>query len=236
MTSLAASSAELVQTLSPAVSWDLLGKLGLAVLLGGLVGFEREMLEKPAGLRTNILICLGAALFTHMSSYVRVWGSPSTPVDASRIASQIVSGIGFLGAGAIIQSRAHVRGLTTAATIWVVGAIGMAVGAGAFLAAVVGTALILMILVGLGVLERRIPLGWADVEIVVHLEDQDGSLKENMAALRDRGLRVVLLEVTRDRAGGPGQARLSSKAPRADLQELTEDLLRLPQVIRVHPS
>jgi putative Mg2+ transporter-C (MgtC) family protein len=138
---------------------SVLAKLLLATLLGGAVGLEREMAGKPAGLRTNILICVGAALFTQLSVDIAQIGysHDGRPYgDTTRIAAQIVSGIGFLGAGAILHGEGAVVGLTTAATVWVVAAIGTAVGAGAFIDATGGTALIMLVLVGLRPFERRL--------------------------------------------------------------------------------
>ncbi len=112
-----------------------------AVILGGLIGFERELHDKPAGLRTIMLICLGACIFTIASELV---GGPDW--NSTRIAAQIVTGIGFLGAGAIIHYRQDVFGLTTAATIWAVAAIGMTAGFGLFALATFGTLVILVAL------------------------------------------------------------------------------------------
>jgi putative Mg2+ transporter-C (MgtC) family protein len=136
-----------------------LAKLLLATLLGGAIGIEREFAAKPAGLRTNILICVGAALFTQMSIDVAQVGfSPDRHPygDTTRIAAQIVSGIGFLGAGAILHGQGVVVGLTTAATVWVVAAIGVAVGGGAYIDACGATVLIMLVLVGLKPLEQRL--------------------------------------------------------------------------------
>jgi putative Mg2+ transporter-C (MgtC) family protein len=132
---------------------DLLGRLVLAAILGGAVGLEREWSGKPAGFRTNLLICVGAALLTELSISVARAADPFSIADPGRIAAQIVSGIGFLGAGTIIQSRAGVVGLTTAATLWVVAAIGMAVGAGAYVEAVGATILVVVALLLLSRLE-----------------------------------------------------------------------------------
>lgn len=123
---------------------EVFGRLLLAAFLGGLVGLEREWSGKPAGFRTNLLICLGAALITTLSQEVAQ--RAGAPADAGRIAAQVVSGIGFLGAGTIIQSRGSVVGLTTAATLWVVAAIGMNVGAGSYGDAVVATGLVMLTL------------------------------------------------------------------------------------------
>jgi uncharacterized membrane protein YhiD involved in acid resistance len=146
-------------TLADILRLSVLGKLLLATLLGGAIGLEREMAGKSAGLRTNILICVGAALFTQLSvDIARVGFTPDgRPYgDTSRITAQIVSGIGFLGAGAILHGGGAVVGLTTAATIWVVGAIGAAVGAGAYIDALGTTALIMLVLIGLRPVEARL--------------------------------------------------------------------------------
>ena len=146
-------------TLSDALKLALLLKLLIATVLGGAIGFEREIAGKPAGLRTNILICVGAALFTHLSiSIAQIGFTPDgRPYgDTTRIAAQIVSGIGFLGAGAILHAHGAVVGLTTAATIWVVAAVGAAIGAGAYVEGVGTSALIILVLVGLRPVERKL--------------------------------------------------------------------------------
>jgi putative Mg2+ transporter-C (MgtC) family protein len=125
----------------------------LATVLGAAIGAEREISGKAAGLRTNVLICLGAAVFTIMSEHV-VKGSEGS---VARIAAQVVTGVGFLGAGAIIQDRAGVHGLTTAATIWLVASIGMACGAHFYELAVISTLIAVIVLIGFGKLAK--PLG-----------------------------------------------------------------------------
>jgi putative Mg2+ transporter-C (MgtC) family protein len=125
-------------------SLDVVVRLGLAAVLGGAIGLERELREREAGLRTHLLVCVGAALFTLVSAYAWTDWRFSTPqglvFDPTRIAAQIVTGIGFLGAGAIIRQGLSVRGLTTAASLWLVAAIGMAAGAGWWEAATIATA------------------------------------------------------------------------------------------------
>lgn len=121
----------------------------LAVCCGAIIGLERQLKHKPAGLRTNVLICLGAAVFTIISS--RMAGDKDS---ITRIAAQIVTGVGFLGAGAVIQDRGGIHGLTTAATIWLVASIGMACGAKLYQLAGVSTLIALAVLVGLGHLEK----------------------------------------------------------------------------------
>lgn len=119
-------------------------------MLGAIIGFERELHRQPAGFRTHSLVSLGAALFTIVSAY----GFRDASVDPTRIAAQIVTGIGFIGAGTILQHRGSVRGLTTAASLWSVAAIGMAAGAGMLVMAAVGTVLILVVLVFLDRIEE----------------------------------------------------------------------------------
>src|SRR5581483_2818109 len=129
-------------------------RLLLAALLGGVVGVERELSHKPAGIRTNMLICLGAALFTVISYEM----AGNVGGDHTRIAAQIIPGIGFLGAGVVIRERGTIIGITSAATIFVVASIGMAVGAGLPVTAVFTTLLLLGSLVIIGNLEQRFGL------------------------------------------------------------------------------
>jgi putative Mg2+ transporter-C (MgtC) family protein len=129
---------------------ELIKRLLVAVVLGAVLGFEREMRHKSAGLRTNILIAVGAATFTLMSyELAAVAGG-----DAGRVAAQIVTGIGFLGAGAIMRTGSGVQGLTTAATVWVNAAVGIAAGGGEYHLAVIATVITLAALLVLEPLER----------------------------------------------------------------------------------
>lgn len=147
--------ASLVATLKLAT----LGRLVLAGFLGGLIGLERELKAKPAGLRTTLLICLGAAMFTQLSlqiALIATGGGDALRADPARLAAQIIPGIGFIGAGAILHGKGRVTGLTTAATLWVVTAIGIAVGAGAYVEAIGTTVLVLFTLLLLARFERII--------------------------------------------------------------------------------
>jgi len=140
---------------------EMVTRLLLAALLGALIGFEREVHGRPAGFRTHLLVSLGACLFVIVSiDFYRMYGNFSGTgplgVDPGRIAAQVVTGIGFLGAGAIIREKASIRGLTTAACLWVAAAIGLACGAGKFGAAVVVTLLAVVSLLLLKKVESRI--------------------------------------------------------------------------------
>ena len=134
------------------MDWLDILKLVLAIVFGGIIGLERQISGKPAGLRTNVLICFGAAIFTIISEKMAAGQADSI----TRIAAQIVTGVGFLGAGAIIRDRAGIHGLTTAATIWLVSSIGMACGAGFYGIAFVSTILTILVLIGLKSLEKLI--------------------------------------------------------------------------------
>lgn len=132
-------------------------RLGLAVALAGVVGLERELSGKPAGLRTHMMVALGAAAFTLITLQVYdAVAATATRSDPLRIVEGIVGGIGFLGAGTIIRSRGSVEGITTAAGIWVVGSIGLACGAGYYREAALVTALALLIVGGVGRLANRL--------------------------------------------------------------------------------
>jgi putative Mg2+ transporter-C (MgtC) family protein len=167
---------------------QLLGKLALAVVFGGAIGLERELKGKPAGLRTNILICMGATLLTDVSISMAFSGTTRL-AEPTRLAAQIVSGVGFLGAGTIMQSSGTVTGLTSAATIWVVAAIGIAVGSGNYVGAAGACALVTVVLAWLGRVEHRIKR----VRRVVHLtvRAKPGTpLEAIVATLADEGIKV----------------------------------------------
>ncbi len=188
----------MTEFLATDVGWlrlDLLARLVLAAVLGGIVGVEREWSGKPAGFRTNLLICVGAALLTELSISVARAADPFAMADPGRIAAQIVSGIGFLGAGTIIQSRAGVVGLTTAATLWVVAAIGMAVGAAAYVEAVGATILVVVALLVLGQLEPYLSRQ-RDVVLRVTMDRDPNTMEQVDTLLGDR-LKVQVMEAER---------------------------------------
>jgi putative Mg2+ transporter-C (MgtC) family protein len=176
-------------------TWDALGRLAVAAALGGAIGFERELREREAGLRTHMLVALGSALFTIVSAYgFREFLASREPViraDPTRIAAQIVTGIGFLGAGAIIRHGLSIRGLTTAATLWVVAAIGIAAGAGYHSAAVFTTAITLFSLSPLRIVAHRLfeRIRPEEREIVVHLRPAS-SVSALLSHLESAGARV----------------------------------------------
>jgi putative Mg2+ transporter-C (MgtC) family protein len=215
----------------PTLDWpEVVLRLALAAALGAAIGLEREIREREAGLRTHLLVSLGSALFTIVSAYgfhaFLASGQSVVRADPSRIAAQIVTGIGFLGAGAIIRQGLSVRGLTTAATLWVVAAIGLATGAGYYSAAIVTTVLVIVSLWPLRILAHRIFLRFRpDRErLLVDLEpgrsaapvleavERVGGRVESLSIASDDERRSVALEVE-----FPQRARAAAASAVSDL-------------------
>jgi len=169
-----------------ALHLELLIQLLLGVLLGGAIGIERELKGKPAGLRTNILICMAAVLFTTLS--IRMSQGRGDP---GRLAAQILTGVGFIGAGTILHTRGAVTGLTSAATIWVVTAIGVAVGTKAYVEAMGTTVLVMLVLAGLARFEEFLSRQTTTSHLVVHATPHPTAVPELESLIRRTGLEVV---------------------------------------------
>jgi len=165
---------------------DLVAQVGLATLLGGAIGLERELGGKPAGLRTNILICIGSVLYTHLSIAM---AGPGT--DPTRVAGQIVTGVGFIGAGTILHARGAVVGLTSAATIWVVAAIGVALGSSYYAEALATTLAVIVVLQGLGRVEVLVERQAARSRLSVHARPGPTVLEELETVVRRTGLEIL---------------------------------------------
>ncbi|HEY8997517.1 MAG TPA: MgtC/SapB family protein [Edaphobacter sp.] len=196
------------------------GRLLVAGLLGGIIGMERELRHKAAGLRTNMLLCVGCAFFTMLSA---VLAGDSNP-DKGRVASNIVQGIGFLGAGIILHTRVRVQGLTSAATVFVVASIGMACGAGLYIEAVLATGVTLFALTLVGYLESI--AGWKQVSRLYEVRGKDPKrMYVAVLSVLDRlGIRLNVLE--RDNMAGLERMTFTvstnAKGHRRLLQELRE--------------
>jgi putative Mg2+ transporter-C (MgtC) family protein len=203
---------------------DLALRLLGAAVLGSVIGFEREIHDHPAGMRTHLLVCLGSAIFTVLSIYGFTDASDPGATDTSRVAAQIVSGIGFLGAGAIIKYGTSVRGLTTAASLWATAAVGMAVGASWWIVAVVGTAVVVFSLWPLNLVVERIrSKGPHPVRIRVHVPKLD-ALGEITRAVSAR--RVEIAEVNTQRLGkGSYEIELGLRVPPDIGQDVLLDLI-----------
>jgi putative Mg2+ transporter-C (MgtC) family protein len=188
----------------PSLGWPhVLLRLVVAAALGGAIGFERELRERQAGLRTHLVVCVGSALFTIVSAYgfheFLVNCGSVVRADPTRIAAQIVSGIGFLGAGAIIRQGLSVRGLTTAATLWLVAAIGMAAGAGYYSAALITTGLGILTLGPLRIVAYRLVHRYRpETDRLLVDIPAGGSPVPVLEAIEQRGGRVVSLEIAQE--------------------------------------
>ena len=186
--------------------WLQAAELGLALVLSAAVGLEREIRQKNAGLRTHTLVGVGAALFMLISKYgfTDVLEPRLVVLDPSRVAAQIVTGIGFLGAGLIFVRRDSVRGLTTAASIWVTAAIGSASGAGLPVLAVLTTGIYFVVVLGFPVVTRRLPRSATAISAVrVTYPDGRGILREVLAAATARGFAID--DIATERVGADGQ-------------------------------
>jgi putative Mg2+ transporter-C (MgtC) family protein len=211
---------------------DITGKLVLAAALGGAIGWQRESLDRPAGLRTHILVCVGSAIYMLVSTSFDVIGS-----DPGRIAAQVATGMGFLGAGTIIRHGSVVRGLTTAASLWVMAAVGLCVGRGgaSLTVAVIGT---LVVLATLTLLKR------IEVTAIAHRQyrslllracdgtDQLPALQQALGAL---GVEIASLEVVTPLAQGAQELRVVLRIPAAvPSDDVTNALARLPGLSALH--
>ena len=221
----------------PELHWgEVLVRIILAGVLGGAIGAEREIREREAGLRTHMLVAVGAALFTIVSAYAwrdfQFSAASGVTFDPTRIAAQVVTGIGFLGAGAIIRQGLSIRGLTTAASLWVVAAIGMASGAGYYSAAVITTVLVLVSLWPLRILAFRIfeRIRPGELRLEVELRANEGpSVLLDALEGQNVAVRAFELEDARDRRRVVLDVRLAEARPEA----VTAELMRLEQVLGV---
>ena len=186
-----------------ASEWELVGRLAFSALLGSAIGYERERLAWVAGLRTHMLVCVGSTLIMIVSAYgFSEVLSERVTLDPSRMAAQVVSGIGFLGAGAILARGEIVRGLTTAASVWSVAGIGLAVGGGLYTPAVAATVIILIILAGIKPLEKRFIGSRQRRELLITAERDALSLDKLHEALGAGTTRVQQF-IIRQKEGAP---------------------------------
>src|SRR5512147_2094239 len=197
-------------------------RLVVAAILGGVIGLEREIHHKPAGLRTNLFICFGSALYTILS-----WKLASYyPGDHTRIAAQIIPGIGFIGAGSILHARGGVSGLTTAATMFVVASIGMACGGGLYAAAIFATVILLMALVILGVVEKRFNLK----ELTMLYEVRGQSAEGLIAAVNGvlEADRKIMQSVQIGRSDGHFRVQFTVEGTNVQQQQIFKRLREMP--------
>lgn len=208
-------------------------RLLAAALFGGLIGLDRELHQKPSGIRTNLLICFAAALFTFLSPIIAGEGS----ANRGQIASNIVQGIGFLGAGLILQNRYRVSGLTSAATVFAVASIGMACGAGLYVPATLATGTVLIVLEGVGVIEKRFNIKLYLRIYEVRGDDATAMEQTILKAMDSEGRHLG--ELDRSTIGGMQRATFTTQATSKGHVRLKKILKESPcihQVLSFHSS
>jgi len=210
-------------------------RLVVAAVLGSIVGIERERLNWVAGLRTHMLVCVGSALFMIVSfcGFADVFSNEHVALDPSRIAAQVVSGIGFLGAGTIVLRSKVVRGLTTVASLWTVAAVGRAVGGGLYIAAATTTVLVVIILAGIKPIERRLFLARRQGPplLILIIDRRETSLFAIESVLEAANLHLQRLLI--QHSDSPDEDRLQitvNRTRNASVLSVTEQLRRIPGV------
>ena len=205
-------------------------RLIIACLLGGVIGYEREHVHRPAGFRTHILVCVGSALVMITSEYIYYQFSSSVNVDPARLGAQVISGIGFLGAGTIIKEGVNVKGLTTAASLWAVSCVGIAVGIGFYSGAFIATVVIFLTLVVIKKTQAKIG-SQKSVRLYIHTQVKKGEVREITKLIEEMGVKVRSTDfVSNERAGEMilrYSLELSNQVPMAEVIEsiLCNDLV-----------
>lgn len=218
------------------LDWMLVVRLPIAALLGSVIGADRERLVWAAGLRTHMLVSVGACLFMIVSAFgfADILGTENVVLDPSRVAAQVVSGIGFLGAGSILLRGEVIRGLTTAASLWSVAAIGLAVGGGLFVEAIAATIVILVILAGIKPLEDRFQQRHKSHEFLLEAEPGGLSIGALEAALGYRARRITKYIARPSETPGleDVSVTITRLSPR-EVDEIRRELERVPGVRKV---
>jgi len=221
----------------PSLSWpEVLGRLALAAVLGAVLGLERELRDREAGLRTHLLVSVGSALFTIVSAYgfreFLTSGASVVRADPTRIAAQIVTGLGFLGPGAVIRQVLAIRGLTTAATLWVVAAIGLAAGAGYYSAAVITTGVALVALWPLRAFAYRVVHRFRGETGLLLVQLPAGQSPAGVIDAVEADARIETIEIRQE--GDRRTLELTLDLPRTDLtKKLVSKLADVDQVLEV---
>nr|PZN05290.1 MAG: methyltransferase [Bacillota bacterium] len=201
-------------------STDILLRIFLSVLLGGIIGIERESVNRPAGFRTHVLVCTGSTLTMLVSIYMFEKYRALTSIDPARIAAQVVSGIGFLGAGTIIRVGPTVKGLTTAASLWTVGSIGLAIGSGFYIAAIVATLFTFLTLISLSRIEDFIIGKKLLHSIYLIVDDKPGQVGKIGTILGEMGVSIKKI-------------RIENNAEQEDSKVAIYLLIRLPSNVKL---
>jgi putative Mg2+ transporter-C (MgtC) family protein len=210
-------------------------RLGISFVLSAIIGIEREKNRQPAGLRTHILICLGATIIMIISLYIPQWSDGRFQSDPGRIAAQIVTGIGFLGAGAILKIGLNVKGLTTAANVWVVAAIGMTVGAGLYVAAAIVTGFTLLVLIVLNKIENKFLKNQLFKVLTIHFKANASRLNKVLEIMENEDITVTNIDVYESEKKKMTIIRLIVKVPgKWDISGMYESIRALDGVVKIN--
>ncbi|MGH9197603.1 MAG: MgtC/SapB family protein [Acidimicrobiia bacterium] len=214
--------------------FELATRLGLAALCGLAIGLERQLNQHEAGMRTHILVALGAALFTVAGAY-GFEDLDRAAIDPARVAAQVATGVGFIGAGLIIREGPSIRGLTSAATLWLTGALGVAAGAGASNATLIATAIVLLTLAGLRVAKPSIA-SWSSQAVTLEIEygQGKGTLGPILEAFEQRHLRLEHLKIRDDAEASVRRVFVTVSGRKlSGLEDLTKQIRGLNEVRQV---
>jgi len=212
----------------------ILFRLLFSFLIGLVVGIERERHKQPAGLRTHILICLGSTLLMLLSIYIPQTFQNFQNGDPGRIAAQVVSGIGFLGAGAIMKFGVNIKGLTTAASIWVIAALGLAIGAGMYMGVILGTAILLIALIVLDAIEKKIFPGKFIKRLNIYTQNSNVSVEDFSPILKKHKVIIRTIDLEHVFEENKISYYLTVQiSERIDLHEFTSDLSSISGIKRV---
>jgi putative Mg2+ transporter-C (MgtC) family protein len=224
-----------MENVAPLSEIDMVIRLGLGFLAGAIIGFERSSRHQVAGLRTHILIAVGATLLMLLSIYLPQEFSSMKNGDPGRIAAQVVSGIGFLGAGAILRLGNNIRGLTTAASLWLIAAVGLAIGAGMYIAAAAAEAISLITLFVLDIFEKRLFPSERNKILELQYKQSSPDTNETLEILKNFGIRTQSMDV--NQGGGKSKSsrlRLLVSIPDVtDIAKLVKALKAAGEVARV---
>lgn len=220
----------IAETLRDFNTYSVIARLVLATILSGIIGIGREKLGRAAGLRTHILVCLGATIASMVGIHIyEAYGT----TDITRIAAQVISGIGFLGAGTIlVKNKSIVTGLTTAACVWATGAIGIAVGYGFYEAAIIGAILVFFITGKLGTVDKKLYRNNSCINIIVEFENAK-LIHNTIHEIEGKGVKIVQINLTKAKSSIPNAVaaelilRIDKKA---DAEEKLDEINELPNV------
>jgi putative Mg2+ transporter-C (MgtC) family protein len=216
-----------MENLTPLSEIDMVIRLGLGFLAGAIIGFERSSRHQVAGLRTHILIAVGATLLMLLSIYLPQEFNSLKNGDPGRIAAQVVSGIGFLGAGAILRLGNNIRGLTTAASLWLIAAVGLAIGAGMYIAAAAAEAISLITLFVLDIFEKRLFPSERNKILELQYKQSSPNTSETLEILKNFGIRTQSMDVNQ----GAGKSKNTRLRLLVSIPDVT-DIARLVKTLK----